>query len=134
MSVATTTTKNTAKQARKRLTNIKRRLGHHYAKVNTSQPSQVLKRKQTLKVNAKVAEAKRREQIQKQIDFYLQKHAQPNSNSNSNSNSSSNSSSNSNSNSNSSNNNFYPGYTIASIRATLKKNANKQGKTRKANY
>jgi hypothetical protein len=130
MSSAKTTTKNTAKQARKRLANIKRRLGHHYGKVDTSQPSQVLKRKQTLKVKTNIAEAKRREMIQKQIDFYLQKRAPPNSNSNSDSNSNSNSDSNSNS--NSSNNNSYPGYTIASIRATIKKNANKKRKTRKA--
>jgi hypothetical protein len=119
MSVATT--KNTAKQARKRLSNIKRRLGHHFSKVNSSQPSQLLKSKQTRKVNASVAEAKRREEVQRQIDFYLQKHAPPNSNSNSNSDSSN--SSNSNSNSNSSNNNSYPGYTIASM---------KKRKTRKA--
>ena len=41
-----TITKNSAKNTRKRMNNIKRRLGRHFQKVNKSQPSEILKNKQ----------------------------------------------------------------------------------------
>ncbi len=46
-----TITKNSAKVTRKRLNNIKRRLGRHFQKVNKSQPSEILKNRQTRKLD-----------------------------------------------------------------------------------
>lgn len=68
-----TITKNSAKATRKRMNNIKKRLGRHFQKVNKSQPSEILKNRQTRKLNPIVARlmrekrAKALEQYQKQM-------------------------------------------------------------------
>ena len=68
-----TITKNSAKATRKRMNNVKRRLGRHLQKVNNSQPSQILKSKQTRKLDPIVARLLRekREQNQRNKAFYI---------------------------------------------------------------
>lgn len=85
-------------------------------KINLSQPSQILKSKQKTRVRALLEEEKRQAAARKQYENFLKQFALQQTNNNNNSNS---------------NNNNSPGMTIASIRATMMKNAQKKRKTRK---
>jgi transcriptional regulator of met regulon len=85
-------------------------------KINLSQPSQLLKLKQKTRVRALLEEEKRQAAARKQYENFLKQFALQQTNNNNNSNS---------------NNNNSPGMTIASIRATMMKNAQKKRKTRK---
>jgi transcriptional regulator of met regulon len=86
-------------------------------KINLSQPSQLLKLKQKTRVRALLEEEKRQAAARKQYENFLKQFALQQTNNNNNS--------------NSNNNNNSPGMTIASIRATMMKNAQKKRKTRK---
>jgi hypothetical protein len=88
-------------------------------KINLSQPSQILKSKQKTRVRALLEEEKRQAAARKQYENFLKQFALQQTNNNNNNNNNSNS------------NNNSPGMTIASIRATMMKNAQKKRKTRK---
>ena len=75
-----TITKNSAKNTRKRMNNIKRRLGRHFQKVNKSQPSEILKNKQTRKLDPVVAKLMREKRAKNMEKYYKQQHGLFNSN------------------------------------------------------